>query len=472
MSTIAQNLAIQHHSAELFGTERRSRTDLAVEGRGHRREVPLDSHAEVTTGWPGRDPVAILQAQESTREPELVPLRYGRMATSPFAFLRGSAAVMAHDLAHTPTTSLTVQLCGDAHVANFGMFAAPDRRLVFDLNDFDETYPGSFEWDLKRLAASIVVAGRHVGVKDRKARAAAASAAESYRTTLARLATMSPLEVWYARVEVDELVDRLRGSALEKQARRASAKSRRNTGDVAVGKLTELGKDGRRRFRDDPPLLVPVDETVEEDLTSRIAELFRRYLESLDADRAVLLARYSYRALAHKVVGVGSVGTRALVMLLESGDRDPLLLQVKQAGTSVLEGLSTSVDAATGGERVVVGQRLLQATGDPFLGWTTGTTTPRRDYFVRQLRDLKGGFDLERLAAKDLAVYARVCGAVLARAHARAGSAALLTGYLGSDAAFDDAIGRFALAYADITDADHEALVRAISAGDVPSSSE
>ncbi|MGA8046550.1 MAG: DUF2252 family protein, partial [Dermatophilaceae bacterium] len=202
MSTIAQNLAIQHHSAELFGRERRSRADLAADGRRHRSAIPLESHGEVSTGWPDRDPVAILRAQESTREPGLVPLRYARMAASPFAFLRGSAAVMANDLAHAPTTSLTVQLCGDAHVANFGMFAAPDRRLVFDLNDFDETYPGPFEWDLKRLAASIVVAGRHVGVKDRKARAAAASAAESYRATLARLATMSPLEVWYARVEV------------------------------------------------------------------------------------------------------------------------------------------------------------------------------------------------------------------------------------------------------------------------------
>jgi uncharacterized protein (DUF2252 family) len=451
-----------------FGVQPASRAELRAEGKAQRAAMALDSHAELAVDRDDRDPIAALRSQEDTREPGLVPLRYARMALSPFAFLRGSAAVMTQDLAATPSSGLGVQLCGDAHVANFGIFAAPDRALVFDLNDFDETHPGPFEWDVKRLAASVVVAGRDAGIKDAASHRAAVTTAESYRTTMAAMAAMSPLEGWYARVEADDLADRLRDTALGKGVRRAVKKSRRNTGDVAVRKLTEVGSDGRLRFRADPPLLVPVDEAVEPDITARVAVLFERYLSTLSPDRETLLSRYGYRAMAHKVVGVGSVGTRALVLLFESGDGDALLLQVKQAGPSVLESASESGSPGHAGRRVVEGQRLLQAASDPFLGWTHGTYRPRREYFVRQLRDMKGGVDLAALDGKGLAMYGRVCGAVLARAHARAGSAATIAGYLGGSGTFDAAVARFAVGYADVTERDHAALCAAIADGSIP----
>jgi uncharacterized protein (DUF2252 family) len=455
-------------TAGAFGAQPPSRQELRTGGRARRAEVPLAAHAELHPGRPGRDPVAALRAQESNREAGLVPLRYGRMSVSPFTFLRGAAAVMTDDLAAGPSSGLTVQLCGDAHVANFGMFAAPDRSLVFDLNDFDETYPGPFEWDVKRLAASVVVAGRDAGVKEKQARAAARTTVESYRTTMSAMAGLSPLEVWYARVEADELVDRLRDTALGKGVRKGAKKARRNTGDVAVRKLTESGPDGRLRFRADPPLLVPVDDEVEPGVTKRAGVLYGRYLSTLAPDRADLLRRFGFRAMAHKVVGVGSVGTRALVLLFESGDGDALLLQVKQAGPSVLEPVLAAAPAEHAGRRVVEGQRLLQAASDPFLGWTHGTYRPRREYFVRQLRDMKGGVDLATLDGAGLAVYGRVCGAVLARAHARAGTAASISGYLGGSSAFDEAVAEFAVAYADLTERDHAALSGAIADGRVP----
>jgi uncharacterized protein (DUF2252 family) len=451
-----------------FGVRPASRAELRAEGKARRADMALDRQADLAVDREDRDPLDALRAQEDTREPGLVPLRYGRMAVSPFAFLRGSAAVMTRDLAASPSSGLAVQLCGDAHVANFGMFAAPDRALVFDLNDFDETHPGPFEWDVKRLATSVVVAGRDAGITDAASHAAAVTTAKSYRTTMRTMAALSPLDAWYARVEADELADRLRDTALGKGVRRAVKKSRRNTGDVAVRKLTEVGPDGRLRFRADPPLLVPVDEGVEPDITARVAILFERYLSTLSPDRRSLLSRYGYRAMAHKVVGVGSVGTRALVLLFESGDGDALLLQVKQAGPSVLDSVSGSGPPGHAGRRVVDGQRLLQAASDPFLGWTHGTYRPRRDYFVRQLRDMKGGVDLAALDGQGLAMYGRVCGAVLARAHARAGSAATIAGYLGRSGTFDEAIARFAVGYADLTELDHAALCDAIADGSIP----
>lgn len=455
-------------AATPFGLQPPSREELRTGGRARRIQVSLDVHAQLAVERPERDPLAVLRAQEGNREAGLVPLRYGRMAVSPFTFLRGSAAVMTQDLAAAPSSGLDVQLCGDAHVANFGMFAAPDRALVFDLNDFDETYPGPFEWDVKRLAASVVVAGRDAGVKDRKAHAAARATVRSYRRTVAAMAALSPLEVWYARVEVGELADRLRDTALGKGVRRASKKSRRNTGDVAVRKLTQSGPDGRLQFRADPPLLVPVDDEVEPGISKAAEALFTRYLSTLSPDRAELLGRYGYRAMAHKVVGVGSVGTRALVLLFESGDGDALVLQVKQAGPSVLESVQAAGAVENAGRRVVDGQRLLQAASDPFLGWTHGTHRPRRDYFVRQLRDMKGGVDMATLDGKGLAMYGRVCGAVLARAHARAGSAPTIAGYLGGSSTFDEAVAEFAVAYADVTERDHAALCAAIADGSVP----
>jgi uncharacterized protein (DUF2252 family) len=454
-------------SLHWFTDPKPDRATRRAAGKAVRASVPLEGHADVGPA-DGRDPVGVLRAQEDDREPGLVPLRYERMTVSPFTFLRGAAAVMAADLGRTASSGLGVQLCGDAHVANFGMFASPDRRLVFDLNDFDETLPGPFEWDVKRLATSVVVAGRDVGVGAKAARRAAVATVESYRTTTRTLSGLPPLEVWYARLDVSQLVRDLKGTGLAGSARKASRKSLLATGSTAVAKLTEV-VGGHRRFRSDPPLLVPVDESVLPGATERAATLFRGYLDTVPRDVAVLLARFAFVGLAHKVVGVGSVGTRALLLLLQSGNGQELVLQVKQAQESVLAAHLPSVPGEftrmRAGERVVTGQRLMQATGDPFLGWTSGESRPRRDYYVRQLKDMKGSIDLGSLDAGSLDTYGRLCGAVLARAHARAGDPARVAGYLGSSAVFDEAVADFAVAYADRTVTDHAALAAARAAG-------
>jgi len=451
-STQTQDLTLR-----AFTEPRPDRATRFAAGQAARIETPLEAHAHLLLP-PDRDALALLHAQESSREPGLIPLRYERMGASPFAFLRGSAAVMAADLSAGARTTIRAQLCGDAHVANFGMFASPDRRLVFDLNDFDETLPGPFEWDVKRLAASVAVAGRHVGVKPKKIRAATRATVASYRTTIAALAQKGPMEVWYTRVDVEDLVKALKGTSLFDDAKRAGRSSAKATGDVAVGKLTEV-VDGRRRFRSAPPLLVPVDETEHEGITENAAALFGQYLETLSPDAVLLLLRYSFVGLAHKVVGVGSVGTRALAMLMVTGDGDHLVLQIKQANASVLEPYVGASSIGHHGKRVVVGQRLMQATGDPLLGWTSGSQAAPFDYFVRQIKDMKGSIDLERLDADDLALYGRICGAVLARAHTRAGGASKITGYLGDTDTFDVAVAEWANAYADLTERDHATLI-------------
>jgi len=467
MSSVVHDRATGAVAYRAFVQHRQSRQQRRDVGRSARAAVPLEAHAAIDDPVDGRGPVALLRADEASRQAHLLPLRYERTAASAFAFLRGSAAVMADDLSRLPNSGLQVQLCGDAHLANFGMFASPDRRLVFDLNDFDETLPGPFDWDVKRLAASVVVAGRHVEVKPKRQRRAAKAAVESYRTTMAQLSTMPTLDVWYARVDVEDMVEQLRGTSLASDAERAGRSSARNTGDVAVGKLTEV-VDGQRRFRTDPPMLVPIREDDVSGVTADAAAVYEQYLSTLPADRAVLLLRYSFVDLAHKVVGVGSVGTRALVLLMESGDGEPLILQLKQAGASVLEPYLGSSTVTHAGERVVLGQRLLQATGDPFLGWSHGGQGAPFDFYVRQLRDRKGAIDLERLHGDNLVLYARLCGAVLARAHARAGDASTVFGYLGDEPTFDEAVAEFAIGYADRTESDHADLVAAIARGEIP----
>jgi uncharacterized protein (DUF2252 family) len=383
------------------------------------------------------------------------------MAMDPFAFLRGSAAVMASDLSKLPDSGIHVQLCGDAHLANFGMFASAERSLVFDLNDFDETLPGPFDWDVKRLAASFAVAARGNGLKDKHAGRAAQMAAAAYRSTMADLSMMPTLDVWFAALDVDLLVQRLRKTALREATVKAGRKARSRTGDSALVKLTET-VDGQRRFRSEPPLLVPVPESEFDEVVEVLGTVYENYLTTLAPDRIALLAKYSFIDLAHKVVGVGSVGTRALVLLMESGDGEALLLQAKQAGPSVLEPYLGDSRFDNAGKRVVVGQRVLQTTGDPFLGWTHGGKRAPYDFYLRQLRDLKGSIDATLLDKDALAVYAQVCGAVLARAHARAGDASQVSGYLGETDEFDRAVGEFALAYADLTENDHAALSQAI----------
>ena len=449
-------------AATFLSTRRPSRAERREAGRQRRDQVPLASLATAPGQADRPDPLAQLHEQDANRVPELIPLRYERMSGSPFAFLRGSAAVMASDLSRLPTSGLSVQLCGDAHVSNFGMFASGERTLVFDVNDFDETHPGPFDWDVRRLAASAAVAALGVGASNKKARRAARSAAAAYRAVTGYIESMSRIDAWNVKVDMDALVSKLHGSSLRDIARDAAAKSRRSTGDSAVGKLTQK-VDGERRFRSQPPLLVPVPEADRASVIAGLAPHYEEYLRTLAPDRVALLTHYSYVDLAHKVVGVGSVGTLALVMLLESGDGEPLLLQVKQANPSVLEPYLGASRFDNAGKRVVVGQRVMQATGDPFLGWMTGRPTIPTDFYVRQLRDMKGSIDVASLDPDALIDYAAVCGAILARAHGRVGDSSAIAGYLGDTEEFDEAIADFAMAYADVTDRDHARLVESLS---------
>ncbi len=444
---------------------RRERYDA---GRAVREAVPLSALAD--TGGTARDPLTTLRAQDAGRVPELVPIRWGRMSVSPFTFYRGAAAVMATDLAVTKHTGLDVQLCGDAHLSNFGVFAAPDRRLVFDLNDFDETAPGSFEWDVKRLAASIAVAGRSSGFDEKRCARAAASSAQGYRTAVDLATTLDPLDVWYFRVELDQLGKTGAGTA--KSSTKEIAKARSTAGRKnrlgALAKLTEV-VDGRRRIRERPPLIrrLPADQLESE--LHRLKAFFTWYLESVTADRRHLLLRYRVTDLALKVVGVGSVGTRCLIALLESGDDEPLLLQIKQAGPSVLEQFEAVRVPGQHGRRVVEGQQLVQSAVDVFLGWSHyAGRADTTDYYVRQLWDGKASATVEAMGPKALARYARLCGMVLARAHARSGDAIAISGYLGDDDSFDRAITTYAVEYARRNEHDHAIVLDAIASGELP----
>ncbi|WP_216361535.1 DUF2252 domain-containing protein [Candidatus Chloroploca asiatica] len=433
------------------------------QGRAARERASRSAHARWKPSADRLDPVALLEAQTPARLPELVPLRYGRMLASPFAFLRGSAIVMAHDLARTPNSGITVQLCGDCHLSNFGVYASPERALLFDLNDFDETLPGPFEWDVKRLATSFVVAARSNDFSARQSRRAAQVAVLSYRETMRRFAEMRELELWYHRIEATqllEMLDQIVSGRAAKMAKTDMAKARRKDSLQALDKLTTF-VDGQRRFISDPPLLVPLSSGSHEE---RIREEFRTYRESLQDDRHDLLMRYRVADIARKVVGVGSVGTRAYVILLLGRDaNDPLLLQVKQANHSVLEPHLAPSRYANQGQRVIAGQRLLQAASDIFLGWNTGADG--NDYYWRQLRDMKGSAEVSMLGPDGLQLYAAICGGALARAHARSGDRITIAAYMGKGEAFDEAITAFAERYADQTERDHEALAAAVKEG-------
>jgi uncharacterized protein (DUF2252 family) len=421
----------------------------AAHGRAQRSEVPRSAHAEWSPPPDRADPVGILEAQERDRVASLLPLRHERMAASPLAFLRGGAAVMAADLARTPTTGLRVQACGDAHLANFGVFATPERDLVFDVNDFDETLQAPFEWDVKRLASSLVVAGRANALSEEVARGAARAAARAYREAMRKFAGMGHLDVWYVRIDVSSLKKVLSG-APRRGARRIAKKARSRTSLAALAKLT-TSDGGQRRIVDDPPLIEHIDG-----LRASVDQRYKDYRRTLPAYRRVLLDRYTVVDAARKVVGVGSVGTECAIVLLEGmGEADPLFLQIKTAGRSVLEPYAGASAFRSPGRRVVEGQLLMQAASDIFLGWTGA-------HYVRQLRDMKGGVVPEELDAPGLTVYARVCGVALARAHARSGDRQALAGYLGRGEAFDAAIEEFAAAYADQTERDYAAFCGAV----------
>jgi uncharacterized protein (DUF2252 family) len=425
---------------------------------GLRRQTPRSSLG-VWEPPPNRpDPVEVLRQQEQDRIPALLPIRHARMSQSPLAFLRGAAAVMAQDLASTPSTGLQVQSCGDAHLLNFGVFASPERRLVFDVNDFDETLPAPFEWDVKRLAASVVVAGRGRSFSAGDCGAAARASAETYRTQMRTFAAMGHLGVWYAHIEVQDLLTLLQNAEARKLEGTVVRKAEQATNLGALEKLTTV-VDGERRITDAPPLIE------HEPMQQPPTPVVRRYVRSLPTDRRVLLSRYRPVDWARKVVGVGSVGTDdGIVLLLGDSDSDPLFLQVKQAEASVLEPFAGASRYANQGQRVVEGQRLMQAASDIFLGWTR---IAGRDYYVRQLRDMKGSIPVDKLTGSELVDYARACGAVLARAHARSGDPVAIAAYLGGGEAFERAITRFAVAYADQTDRDHQRMLKAIRAGEL-----
>jgi len=437
-------------------------------GKALREKVPLEAHARYLPAATRGDPVAILEEQARTRIPSLVPIRYARMLASPFAFLRGSAAVMAADLAGTPVTGLSVQACGDAHLANFGVFASAERSLVFAINDFDETLPGPWEWDLKRLAASVVVAARFLGVDPSSGADAARTAVRSYRKHMREYARMSHLDVWYSRIGEKGILNAISPEARE-DARRVMAKARRRNHLQVLGKMAAL-VDDQHHIVEDAPLIVRETHTAEgHPIAKAVDHALHLYLDSLADERRVLFARYRVLDVARKVVGVGSVGTRCFVVLLGgSDDEDPLFLQYKEAQPSVLAPYTSSPSWDCEGRRVVVGQRMIQGASDIFLGW--GIQIDGTHFYIRQLRDMKGSweFDPATTRVKGLSDYCKLCGWALALAHAKSGDAAMIGGYLGKSEAMDDAVARFAVAYAEQTDRDYDALVKAGNAKRIP----
>ena len=452
MTTIDPHDTLPAHSPALAALER---------GRSLRRSVPRRAPATFPPREPQQAVDAVLASNEG-RLAELVPVRMGRMSASPFAFLRGSAAAMAADLATTPTTGTRVQLCGDAHLANFGVFASPERQLVFDLNDFDETHPGPWEWDVKRLAASFVVASRENGYPEATCREMARTAANSYRYSIRRYAGMKALDVWYAHIPITAVIARVEEARRSTGLRISIAEAQRRDHIAALGKLSRKAPGGGWFFRDKPPLLVRLPE--DDPRRAVVPGMLAKYVRSLAPDRRVLVEKYRLLDVALKVVGVGSVGTRCYVALFAGPARGPLVLQVKEARDSVLAPYVKSRSRRHQGERVVTGQRIMQAFYDIFLGWTH-TPIQDDDFYVRQLYDMKYAFDIEDLLPVGMQLTAEVCGWALARAHARSGNPAIIAGYLGPGDVFDDAIATFAQTYADQTERDHAAFVESIRSG-------
>ena len=460
--------------------ERRAR------GKAAREQVPPSEDAGWTPATDRPDPVSLLEEQNTTREPDLVPVRHGRMMVSPFTFYRGAAKIMATDLKDTPTAGLDAQLCGDAHLSNFGVFASPERTLLFDVNDFDETLPGPFEYDVKRMAASFTIAGRNNGFAKAETRDATVVSVRSYREAMAEFAEMSTLDIWYARLSEQDLMTAIRTAArslsstgkrkkkeaetAEKGAEKIAAKARTHDSLQALSKLAEL-VDGTYRIVSQPPIVVPLRDAAasigisEDEIEHTIHEQFRAYRATLQHDRRHLLERFEMVDGARKVVGVGSVGTGAYIVLLQGRDQqDPLFLQVKEATASVLEDHLPKSRYRQPGERVVQGQRLMQAASDIFLGWTKGARENRYLYW-RQLRDMKGSAVIEMMSPESLAFYGRICGQTLARAHARSGDPIAIAAYLGRKDRFDKSITDFSERYADQNERDYEAFIAAIKSG-------
>jgi uncharacterized protein (DUF2252 family) len=462
-----------------------SPAERAAKGKAARVFASRQLHA----GWEPRadrpDPVSLLESQAASRVPELVPIRYGRMMVSAFTFYRGAALIMASDLSTTPDSGIRVQACGDAHMSNFGVFASAERSLVFDVNDFDETLPGPWEWDVKRLAASLAIAGRERGFTDKQRSSIVLEMAAAYRTEMAKLSQMRDLDVWYAKLNIDSVIVDIGGqlgldgkkkpdkglSKAKVNAEKIVAKARTRDSMQALGKLTET-VNGETRFISSPPLIVPIEELLPDEraneLTGQFHKLLHSYGSTLQSDRRHLLSQFRFVGVARKVVGVGSVGTRAWVILMLGSDgQDPLLLQAKEAQPSVLAEFVGKSDYSNEGERVVAGQHLMQASSDIFLGWdkVLGLDGVYRDFYVRQLRDWKGSADTDTMIPEGMSIYGRLCGWTLARAHARSGDRMAIAGYLGSGKVFDQAIAAFSEAYADQNERDYDAMLQAVSSG-------
>jgi uncharacterized protein (DUF2252 family) len=449
--------------------------ERVARGKAARAEVPRSSHAAFEPAPRRPDPIELLERQAETRVPELVPVRYGRMLVSPFTFYRGAAKIMAGDLASSARSGLTAQCCGDAHLSNFGVFASPERRLVFDLNDFDETLPGPWEWDVKRLAVSMLIAAQHNGFALKRQDQAVLDTVEAYRTAMASFATMKNLEVWYAHMDVELALKQL-GPQLQarnvKRTEKTLAKARTRDSMSAFSKLTHV-VDGEARIRAEPPLIVPIDDLVQgrarKAMFDELRGLLRTYRDTLGYERRELIEQFRLVDFARKVVGVGSVGTRAWIALLLGRDgQDPLFLQMKEAESSVLEEFLGPSDLDNHGERVVTGQRLMQASSDIFLGWLhveEGLDGQSRDFYGRQLKDWKGSAEIEQMIPSGLSAYGRLCGWTLARAHARSGDRIAIASYLGKGASFDRAIVEFSHSYAEQNERDYKALAAAVESG-------
>jgi uncharacterized protein (DUF2252 family) len=463
-------------------TQARTPGEREAAGKAARSMASRKSHATWEAGPDRPDPVKTLKSQDATRVKELVPIRHGRMGVSPFTFYRGAAAIMAADLATTPNSRLNVQLCGDAHLSNFGAFMAPDRQLIFDVNDFDETHPGPFEWDVKRLAASFAVAGRALGLKGKQCRSAVAASAAGYREEMRRLAGLRDMDVWYSRVDlgaVERYLDELsEAGRRRKQLKKGVNKAERKDSLRALTKLTRADGDSLR-IVSDPPLIVPIEELVKQKkarVEAELTGLIDQYRRTLHPDVRELADRYRYVHLAHKVVGVGSVGTRCWIVLMLGRDGDdPLFLQVKEAGPSVLAPFNGAGRYKHQGRRVVEGQRLMQAASDIMLGWLTvenGIDGRNRHFYVRQLWDGKGSAEIDSMDADGLRLYAALCGGTLARGHARSGDRIAIGSYLGGGDSFDRAICDFAEAYADQNERDYEAFAAAVESGQLKATSD
>jgi uncharacterized protein (DUF2252 family) len=442
---------------------RPSRAELIVRGEQLRKKCSRRAHAVWQPPHDRPDPVQLVEEGNQGRIPELLPIRHGRMIQSPFTYYRGAALGMAVDLAGLPTTGVSVQACGDAHLGNFRCFATPERRVIFDIHDLDETLPAPWEWDLKRLATSFVIASRNNGLSEKRAREAVLACVRSYRERMAEFSEMRALDVWYHRIDADKLVDNIEDTEMRSRAKKRLAKVKALSAlEYDFPKLVDASSESPT-IRDNPPLIYHFHEHGSEEFDSNVRETFARYRESLSDDRRVLLDRYELKDITIKVVGVGSVGTVCAILLLMAGEHDPLFLQVKQAGPSVLEAYAGKSIHANHGKRVVQGHRLMQSASDMFLGWTEGRGG--RHYYIRQLRDAKIKFAIETFGSTEMVLFADACGWTLARAHARSGEPALITGYLGTSDTFDEAIADFSVAYADQSERDHETVVKAVRAG-------